>query len=129
MKEILHGLGYYPGNDIEDGECNDDLVAAIVDFENSHVNSRYRTGGLIRNNKAHERALKKFAKSGYNKKEKSQNTSFKTEGDAATRGKHVYYRNATPGNDHMLRIKNGSCGRVEYSLKREEIAANLTPGT
>ena len=140
LKEFLSASGELVGAEVTSEEVTEALLAALVAYQ-TREDVRKRIGSSAakrlkpgffdtgsRSDSALERLMKKAAGGGYNKIEKSQNESFKTDTEGAKRGMHVYYRNATPGRELRMRIKNWSMGRVEYDLTEEQIAARMTHG-
>lgn len=128
VQQVLEALRYYAAADAE-GECTDALVTGIEAFQRTEVKMK-QPDGFIGNGSPTEKALQKAAAGGgYSgeKKEKEKNKEHTNEGDG-TRGKHVYYRNSTPGHKHVFRIGPFSCARAELKLEADVIAAQLVPG-
>lgn len=141
VQELLNLLGFYEPEEAS-GICNDELVEAIIAFEKKkRIKRRSRTEGVIHNADVvrergkrkpkiwpHEKILKSELTKAKGYKSNAKNAAGKKSGDSATKGQHTYYRNTTPGKNNNLRIKQGTCARVEVSMTREEISKNLTPG-
>lgn len=141
VQEILNALGFYEPEEAS-GICDDELVLAIIAFEKKHIKRRRdRTGGVIHNSDInrrrgkrkqkiwpHEKILKRKLTRAKGYKSNAMNDHGKKTGDAATKGQHTYYRNTTPGKNNNLRIKEGTCARVEVSMTKAQISENLTPG-
>ncbi len=121
VQEVLAAMGLYSYSD-PPGECSDSLIAAIEGFQRQRMGMKVPSG-LICNGSETEEALQ----GSYSKHEKEINQSGTNEGDGA-RGKHVYYRNATPGYRGEMRLGPGSFARVEHKNEPKDISAQLTPG-